>query len=140
MAVGWTVLSVWMGLVHSGRLMDKHALFVHYWLNPIPKKEPEPVVVSDATTLVIPYHKWIKNKCKCCGRGGASALCECEFSTYTTLHLLCAACMFRGAFAKWSGFFGPKLIRVDLKYTLTYPNRHEPPNPRASEEISNSPD
>jgi len=103
--------------------MNKAELYVHYWQNPLPFRKPAPIEHASGTVAVLPYHLWIKNKCKCCGKGGASGIWRCEFTSHVVPSLLCAACGMLDAFAKLNGFFSPKLIKIDLMLTLTYQSR-----------------
>jgi hypothetical protein len=103
--------------------MTKAELWVHYWQNPLPPKPKPEVVKTTKDTVVLPYPNWVKNKCACCQRPGASGIWHCQFKGYTKIHMLCAACGLREAFAKWNGFFSPKLEHIDLLVTLTYQSR-----------------
>lgn len=104
--------------------MNAAQLIVHYYLHPPKGYIPPAPVVSDATTFVMTYPEWVKLKCACCSRhGGVSGLWRCEFTNGVWPMLLCAACAFAGAHAKWTGFFSRKIIRIDLMVTLTYPSR-----------------
>lgn len=103
--------------------MNKAELYVHYWNNPLqPKPKPE-VVETTNDTVVLPYPQWVRNKCACCKKPGASGIWKCTFKGYIKVQLLCAACGLREAFAKWNGFFSPKLEHIDLLVTLTYQSR-----------------
>ena len=99
-------------------------LILYYYFHPPKGYIPPEPVESDATTQVLAYSDWVKLKCACCDRkGGVSGLWRCEFTNGTWPMLLCAACAFHGAHAKWTGFFSRKIIRIDLMTTLTYPSR-----------------
>ncbi len=106
-------------------MATKAELYVKYHLNPPTGKQLLAPEVPSATTVVVPYVKWIKNKCKCCGKPGVTGLWACEFPNYTAHYFLCATCGLRGAFEKWTGFFSPKLLHVDLLFTITYPTGNE---------------
>ena|SRR5687768_782403 len=100
-------------------------VILHYYLHPPQPRKPLEPVQSDATTQVLPYAKWIKLRCACCERYGVSGLWKCEFSNGVWPMLLCAGCAFHDAFAKWTGFFSRKILRIDLMCTLTYPSNTE---------------
>lgn len=72
------------------------------------------------TLAVLSYDKWIKMVCKCCGTHGCHGLWDCQFKTQRKQLLMCAACGMGGAYSKWTGYFGPKLIGCKLIITLTY--------------------
>lgn len=104
--------------------MNAAQLIAHYYFNP-PKgfgDPPEPEV-SDATQQVLAYTEWIKLKCACCDKHGVSGLWRCEFTNGVWPMLMCAACAFAGAHAKWTGFFSRKILRIDLMTTITYQSR-----------------
>lgn len=63
---------------------------------------------------------WGKVCCALCTLP-ATGFWNCEFGTYSAVRPLCAACGLAGAFAKWAGYFGPKLHRIDLVATITLP-------------------
>lgn len=130
--------SHYRNLAMSGR--TKAELYIHYYTNPLPSKRPLEKVETTSDTVVLPYPQWVKNKCACCKRPGPSGIWRCEFKGYVKVLPLCAACGLREAFAKWNGFFSPKLLQVDLLVTLTYESRQftaeelAPPTPEVPSE------
>lgn len=107
--------------------MTTAELWVHYHKHPLPHRKPLDPVESSTTVAVLPYHLWIKNRCRCCERHGCSGIWRCEFVGSVALYPMCAACGLREGFAKWNGFYSRKLVKIDLIVTLTYQSRTEAP-------------
>lgn len=62
---------------------------------------------------------WPTTRCELCKGAPASGLFICEFPFGARVKRLCATCGLYNAAHKWTGHFGPKLLRIVLLCSIT---------------------